>query len=364
MIKEWTSSWNPFNSAKVLIHREHLEACVTKEFLPPITVSLDPSNVCNFDCIWCNAFEIMQKNNRMISEDHLIKLADFFADWGIKSVCIAGGGEPFMNPGTNNLLYRLKENEVGCAAVTNGSLLDGESIDAISRTCRWAGFSMDAGCNETYLKVKGISSRKMFKIVTNNIEKLTSKIRDTNSSCEVGYKFLLHPFNALEIFEAAKLAKSLGVHDFQLRPVGWDNLSKTEGSLNFDKLIDKVNEQLEKARSLETDDFFVYGIRHKFGEKFERKVRFNNCVASPLATLVFGADGNCNICIDHRGQDEFVLCSHYPNPDNILKFWGSQAHVKILESIDPNECPRCTICSYNEIVEQAFIEDKMCKDFI
>ena len=43
----------------------------------------------------------------------------------------------------------------------------------------------------------------------------------------VAYKYLMQPLNALEIYDAAKLAKSIGVNDFHLRPVGWDNLTKT-----------------------------------------------------------------------------------------------------------------------------------------
>lgn len=365
-MKEWSNQWNPFNSAKVLLWRKHFEGCAALNFLPPVTVATDPSNKCNFDCIWCNAFEIMQKDQVNLPEDHLLRLADFYAEWGVKSTCIAGGGEPFMNPGTGKMLLRLKENGVGAAPVTNGLLLTDEIIDIIARTSRWVGISMDAGCNKTYMRVKGVSNPKIFEQVLENITKLTKRIKELGTECEVGFKFLLHPLNAREILTAVKLAKSLGVHDFQLRPVGWDNIPKTKGrdNINFSSLVDEIDYQIKQAMTLEDNNFFVYGIRHKFKSNFQRKVNFERCWASPIATFVFGADGNCHLCLDMRGREEMILCSHYPDPHEVLKHWNSERHKKILQNVIPKKCPRCTIGPYNEIVEQVIIKDRMCRDFL
>ena len=362
-MKEWTNQWNPFNSAKALLHREHFEACAKQDFLPPVTVSTDPSNRCNFDCIWCNAFEMMQKKCPDLSEDHLLRLADLYAEWGVKTTCVAGGGEPFMNQATGKFLLRLKENGVGCAPVTNGSLLTDELIEIIAKTCRWCGISVDVCYSDTYMKIKGISDSKIFGKVLDNIAKLTKHIRETDSDCEVGYKYLLHPLNSREIYYAAELAKSLGVNDFQLRPVGWDNIYKTKSEHDIyytPSMLDSINSQIEAAMSLENENFHVYGIRHKFRPDFQRKVNFKKCWASPIATLTFGADGNCYLCLDMRGREDMILCSHF----DILKYWNSDRHKKMLQNIDPLKCPRCTIGPYNEIVEQVFIEDRMCRDFL
>ena len=50
-MREWTNPYNPFNSMKVLIWREHLEGIVRQEFLPPVTADTDPTNLCNYNCI-------------------------------------------------------------------------------------------------------------------------------------------------------------------------------------------------------------------------------------------------------------------------------------------------------------------------
>lgn len=363
-MREWNNPWNPFNSAKVLVWREHLEGCAKLDFLPPVSVDTDPSNICGFDCIWCNAFQYMQGKKYSIPGDHLLKLADFYAEWGVHSTCVSGGGEPFTNKGIGSFLLKLKENGIESGPITNGSLLNDELIDIIARSCRWFGISMDAAYNETYMKVKGIKNPLIWTRVLENISKLTKRVKELGTKCDVCYKFLLHPINAFEIFKAAQLAKSLGVKDFHLRPVGWDNVLKTKGKdkIDFQSLMLKINDQIEAAMTLEDENFHVFGIRHKFQPDFQRKVNFSKCWAAPLI-LTFGADGNCHLCFDIRGRKDLILCSHYPDPYEVLKHWNSERHKKILQSIDPQKCPRCTFGPYNEVVEKVFQQDSMCRFF-
>jgi len=363
-MREWTNPYNPFNSMKVLIWREHLEGIVRQEFLPPVTADTDPTNLCNYNCIWCNAYDYRTQGKYTIPESHLIKLADFYKEWGVYSTCVAGGGEPLLNPGLNAFLERLHQNGIESGVITNGSLMTDEHIDTIARACRWCGFSMDAGLSETYAEVKGISDKKYFYRVVENIRKLTKKVEELGTNCDVAYKFLLHPLNALEVFKAAELAKSIGVKDFHLRPVGWDNLTitKGKGQISFDNLLGQIDKQIEASMRIENEHFHFYGIRHKFNPHLKRKVNFTRCWAPPLLAT-FGADGKCHLCFDLRGYNELIMCNHYPDPREVLKFWGSQAHKDMMKKIDPKACPRCTFGPYNEIIEQVFMKDNMCRYF-
>ncbi|MHA1988973.1 MAG: radical SAM protein [Promethearchaeota archaeon] len=366
MDKEWSSQWNPFNSAKALLWRKHLEGCAKNKFLPPVTVSVDPSGKCNFNCIWCNAYEYMQSCKDNIPTNHLISIAKFLHIWGVKSVCVAGGGEPLLNNATKDFLLHLHANNIDAALVTNGSLFDEDTIDIAARTCRWVGFSMDAGTNSTYMIVKNINDANIFDAVCENISKLAHKIKAFHSKCDIGFKFLLHPLNAKDIFTAANLAKSLGANDFQLRPVGWDNLLKTQNKkqLNYSDLYKLIDDEICRAMELECDSFHVYGIRHKFNRDFSRKISFSKCWAAPLAALAFCSDGNCYHCIDLRGIKKHILCQHYPDPYTIFHYWNSEEHKKQIREIIPSNCPRCTIGPYNEIIEQVILDDKMCRDFL
>lgn len=363
-MKEWNNPYNPFNSMKALVWREHFEGIAKQKFLPPITTDTDPTNLCNYKCIWCNASDYISQGKHTIPEDHLIKLADFYKEWGVKSSCVAGGGEPLLNPGLNSFLERLHKNNVENGVITNGSLMTDEHIEVIARTSRWCGFSMDAASGDTYAKVKGINDKKFFNKVVENIRKLTKKCEEYESNCDVAYKYLLHPLNAKEIFKAAELAKSIGVKDFHLRPVGWDNLTSTKdkGKLSFSDLMNDINEQIKAALKLEDENFHFYGVRHKFNPHMKRKIRFSRCWAPPLLAT-FGADGKCHMCFDMRGRKDLILCNHDPDPREILKVWGSQFHKDMISRIDPKTCPRCTFGPYNEMVEQVFLKDNMCVNF-
>jgi len=365
-MEEWKNPYNPFNSMKVLVWSEHLEGMMKQDFLPPVQVDTDPCNRCNYDCIWCNAFLNMKKSDAIMTEEHLLKLADFYAEWGVKSTCISGGGEPLLNKGIKKFLLRLKENGVDAGIITNGYFLNEELDEVIAETCRWIGISMDAGTSETYMKIKGITNEKAFRKVISNIEKLILTIKDKKdkSNCDVAYKYLLHPLNSQEIFIAAQLAKSIGIKDFHLRPVGWDNIMKTlrKDPIDFTPLLEDIDKQTEESMKLEDDNFHFYGIRHKFKPNFQRKVNFSRCWASPLV-LTFGADGNCHLCFDIRGRQDLILCSHSPDPREVLKHWNTPRHKEILKNIKVENCPRCTFGPYNEIVEKVFIKDTMCRYF-
>ena len=358
-MREWTNSYNSFNSFKALMWREQFEGIAKQEFLPPVSVDTDPINACNYNCIWCNATEYMKNGKGGLSESHLIKLADFYKGWGVHSTCIAGGGEPLLSKGLIPFLERLNKNGIESGIITNGSLMDKDIIKAMAKYCRWVGISMDAGSSLTYAKVKGIKYPSMFHVVLDNIDELINKIHTDNSKCEVTYKFLLHPLNSNEIYLAVQWAKRLGVDSFHLRPVGWDNIGK-EGDIDFS--IDSINAQLEEAFSLEDDSFKIYGVRHKFDPNMKKKVNFKRCWASPLIAT-FGADGNCHMCFDMRGKEEFILCEHDPDPAEILKVWNSAFHKSMIDHVKIEECPRCTFGAYNEMVEQVFIGDRMCRYF-
>jgi MoaA/NifB/PqqE/SkfB family radical SAM enzyme len=318
----------------------------------------------------CNANDIIHQDTeeKEMTEGHLINLSDFIASWrdkdgnGPKSACIAGGGEPLMNKNIASLLERMLKNNLESGLITNGSLLNDELIKIIAHTCRWVGFSMDASKSETYNKIKGISGDLFFK-VQENIRKLNKYIQENSLQCETTYKFLIHPNNISEIYDATAIAKDLGCSCIHARPVGWLNLSKIKDKEPLTYNTQEISTHIERALSLEDEHFKVYGISHKFTqEKVEPKKNFSRCWAIPILPT-FSADGWVYTCFDMRGRKDLRLCRHYPNLEEVAKFWGSEKHVQIIRSIDIKKCPRCTFTIYNELIEKVIIDDKMCRYF-
>jgi len=356
----WDSPFNPFNSDKILLWRQHLEGMATGKLLPPVTIDFDPTNRCNSGCIWCNSLMFRQKYPVGMDTDHMIELAKFYGKWGIKSACVAGGGEPTLNPGTAEFLYHMSKNKVKTGFITNGIEMSEDQRVSVVDNCSWCGFSIDAGDQKSF---KAVHQVDKFDQVIQNLKDLVELKKEKKSNIEITYKFLLHPLNAKTILKGATLAKILGVDMFQARPVCWDNLydQTIREPIDYKSVIDIINNQMEEASQLTDDKFKFYGIRHKFGENMERILNFKKCRATPIMA-VYCADGTVQMCHDMRGKKEWILCRH-DDPYEILKVWGSKKHLDMMNSIDPTKCPRCTFQRYNEVIENVIIEDKMCRDF-
>jgi len=368
-MEEWTNPWNPFNSAKVLLWKEHLEGCAKEDYLPPVSVDIDPANKCMFDCPHCNAWDMILNSGKIMGEKHMIKLVDLLADWRDSthykvpnSACVSGGGEPYMNKNINSLFEHMHYKGIEIGPISTGFLLTDEDIDIVAKTCRWFGFSVDAAFSHTYKKIKGIKKEEAMEKVIHNMKKLVNRIEYYGTNCDIAYKFLLTPDNALEIYDAIKIAKNIGVKDFHLRPAGWDNLSKVKEKPDYSKYINKINAQIKAGMKLETKNFRVFGIRHKFNPDFSKKINFSRCWAIPILPT-FGADGNVHTCFDMRGRKDLILCRHDPDPSEILKVWNTDFHKNMIRKIKIENCPRCTFGSYNEIIEKVIIEDSMCRAF-
>jgi len=378
--REWSdkSKYNSFNSYKGLTyHTTHYipiaEWWNKKEGakLPaPVELSLDPCHVCNFKCGHCNAQrylvlhpEEVPADKKIMTEEHLKRLIDFCAEWGIRAVCIGGGGEPLMNRNVWHMPSYIVSKGMKCSFATNGSLIN-EEIAKEMMNCRWVGVSVDAATPETFEKVHGVN---LFDRVIENLKLLVKIKRETGSKIDLSYKFLINPLNWNEIYDACKLAKEIGVRDFHARPADLER-KDFEQAMKLNYNIEEIQNLFQKCHELEEGDKFrVFTVMHKYNPEFRIMHTFKSCVSSPLM-LQACSDGNVYVCADHRIEPRFQLVSHFPNPEEILKIWGSDRHRETLKSIGVNEeCGRCTYGEYARQIEELALgvneEDPLCCDF-
>lgn len=367
-MREWADhdKYNSFNSYKGLLYADWYRAIRDHKLLPPIEASIDPIHACNLKCKHCNIdrYRYESEHPQMMSRDHLLSLITFLSDWGVKANCFGGGGEPCMNAALGDALYHSLDCGMDSAVSTNGTIMPDSLADAVADTCRWIGISVDASTRETYGALKGRGD--MFPKVIANIEKLV-EMNALECLCDINYKFLISPINQHEIFSACQLAKSLGVRDFQARPMDYNHqgMGMLRGTLG-DFNMGIIREQLEKCHEIAADDFHVYTPTHKFDANFHSgKKQFLNCYASCLI-IQLCADGNVYYCIDQRHNKRLLLGTHYPDPSEILNFWGDDRHLCLIYGGQPLECDtRCTLGPYCSQCERLFIndDDPMCITF-
>ena len=377
--QEWAdkSKYNSFNSYKGLTWFESHYKPIAKWFkgegeLPaPIELSLDPAHLCNFKCGHCNAQrylainpEEVPRDRKVMTQEHLEHLVDFCADWGVRGVCIGGGGEPLMNKNVWTLPSYISKKGMQSSYATNGSLIN-EQVAEEMMNCRWVGVSLDSGTREVFEKVHEVD---YFEKVSDNLRLLVkTKEKNPQSKLDISYKFLIRPDNWQDLEVAWKLAKDMGVRDFHARPVDLERKDFTAaGQLNYD--MDAIKELFNRCHQIEDgDNFRVFTVMHKYDPNFKVEHTFKNCVSSSLM-LQACSDGNVYVCADHRIEDRFKLCDHSPNPEEIKKFWGSEEHRDLLKSINVDkECGRCTYGEYARQIEEVAMgsneEDPMCVNF-
>lgn len=369
-MNEWSSKWNPFNSDKLMAHLYRWKKIQRdKEIPPPVLVTIDPTNVCNLKCIWCNSKYLQDRNANQLSEETMNEMADFLKGWknnnfGLEAVCIAGGGEPTMHKGLGKFIDRLVNNGIKVGIVTNGINLD-KYEDYLSK-CSWVGVSIDAGTSVTYKKLKGVD---YFEKIKENIRKLNETkglLGMSGQGHGISYKYLLHPENVKEVYQAATIAKEIGCRNMHIRPVGnpWDR--KIDSIFSYGD-IKEFEEQIEKSRKLEDKNFRIFGITHKFDGNFNRANEFKECYAIFMTAdfLPPTSKGKFNfgLCCDRRGDSRLTL-EDLNNFDCVKKFWGSKEHWKMFDKIKVKECPRCTYQPHNIIYEKAIKEDNLTYDFI
>jgi len=369
MSEEWSEKWNPFNSDKLIAHVYRWSKIEKGKPIPnPILVTIDPTDVCNLKCIWCNSEYIQKYNSSSMTKETLLKIADFLSEWKVEAVCVAGGGEPLLNQNTSFFIDRCIENGIKVGVVTNGFFID-KHLDSLSK-CDWVGVSIDAGTPETYTKLKGVN---VFNKVINNMKLLINYKKESNLMKEgqgygVTYKFLLHPFNVEDVYKATKIANEIGCKNMHIRPFGepWDKLGKIEDKFTYSD-IQEFKEQLTKARILENKKFRVFGITHKFNGDFRKKNEFKECHAIFMTGVFMPPSGTGNFdygfCCDRRGDKKLTLYN-LKEPNEIKKIWGSKKHWEIFNEIKVNKCPRCTYQPHNIIFEKVIKENNTTYQFI
>lgn len=392
--KQWSDEFNPFNSMKMFAHVDRWSNIKRGARLPPpVSVTVDPINSCNLSCVWCNAkyrLDYMKgdsrvrpfangerssplKSNNMLSESTLDEILDFFSDWGVKTVCIAGGGEPLLNRYIGSFINKAPRKGIETGIVTNGYYLD-KYMDSLVN-CTWVGVSIDSATEQTYEKLKG---RPGLEKVLAGSKKLVRYSFDNNSILNqfgqghgLSYKYLLHPGNVHEVYHAAELAKQTGFRNLHIRPYdqSWDNINHLFNISFTDAELAEFQTQLTKAYKLEDSYFKVFGVTHKFNGKFNRNNDFKNCYAifmqgvfMPPSDQTKGKFDYC-VCGDRRGDSELTLFN-LNSPKEILDFWGSSEHWKMFDKIKVDNCPRCTAIVPNKIYEKAILVDNCTYNFM
>ena len=357
---EWSnqSRYNSFNSYKGLAYYEFYKSLVLwmdgkGELPPPVEVNLDPIAACNLRCYFCNSQRYLKVGEtRELPIGYILELVGFLAQWGVKGLCISGGGDPSLHPRIHEAVLLAQRRGLQISFVTNCVHLPLDLLNALM-ACRWVGVSVNAATRETYHTIMG---RDYFDKAVNNLKSLVEMKHETGSRVDIGCNMLILPENVGEIYQTCRLAKKIGAQDFHLRPADLERKDYQGKLSSFD--IADIEKQFALCHEETTEDFRVFTTTHKFAPDLRVMHQFKQCLASPLILPIL-SDGNAYLCVDHKMEQRFRLGSG----QDILKWWGSDKHRQLIKGVNVEECSRCTLGEYNRQIEDAVILDGMCLAF-
>jgi MoaA/NifB/PqqE/SkfB family radical SAM enzyme len=327
---------NPFLAEKFLwnYNKKDLKQLVSDKWYrtPPVSVEIDPTNVCNSDCVWC-MFDEYRMNNQVTMPPDIMKRVIFeLGDIGTKTITFTGGGEPFCNTASfPDAFYWVLEAGMKVGIVTNGVGAE-PYIDDIGKTCSFCRFSIDAAKPETYEK---LHRSNKFNTVIDNVRSLKNKY----PKLDVGMAFLVHPDNYTEVSDFINIGNDIGVDYVEFRPVWMPGkpISK-EIALN-------VIEQIKNTPTKESTR--VFARLGRFQEHIDGDKGFSECLATPLVGVI-GADMNVYLCCQTRGEPYFILGNI--NKSSFSEIWWGEQRKKIVNGIDINKCPPCRYNTYNKVL--------------
>lgn len=154
MVKE--KSWINRNQRKNLRDIIPLET--------PLSLEVEPTGYCNFQCSYCNhsLCKEKQRPTKYLSLDLYKKFVSDAKEFPnkIKTVTLAGGGEPLLNNDIYEMISLTKEIANETCILTNGSLLNKERIHKL----------IDSGLDTLRVSLQGICKEDYKKVCNFNID--------------------------------------------------------------------------------------------------------------------------------------------------------------------------------------------------
>ena len=298
----------------------------------PLQVQIVPSNRCNQRCSFCAYRQPDYLSNQRFSDDQLlsyekiIETLDSFVEMGVKAVQYTGGGEPLVHPKIKEIFKETKARGLEVSLVSNGMALDEDLCDILGDAA-WVRISIDSASADVYSMIRKVSY-KMFEKTKNNIAEL---VRYKRTSI-IGIGFVVNKENYHEIYDAAVMAKELGVDNFRISAA-----FTTMGYSYFDTFLEDAKELSKKAESLSDSKFTVFNLfNDRVKDAFEGTQDYNNCSIKDLLSYI-GADYNVYTCCTLAYNDAGNIGSI--KDQTFKELWESKEKIAMYD--DHRPCDRC-----------------------
>ena len=264
--------------------------------LPPLHIRIKPTNRCNHHCRYC-AYRVegLQLGRDMrpkdqISREKMLEVVEDIINIGVKAVTFSGGGEPLCYPHFQEILRILAGSPVRFAALTNGTLLNGEVAELFARHGTWLRISMDGWDDESYGRYRGAGPNEYTRIMDN-----IKAFKNLGGACRLGVSLVIDRENAARVHECIGKLRDAGVDSVKIGPCIVSNDAQANNRYH-DPVFLRVKEQIRQAiGAYANKDFEIFDSYHELDGKFNKDYHW--CPYQQILPVI-AADLNVYTCQD------------------------------------------------------------------
>lgn len=300
----------------------------------PFVVELDPTTACNLACHDCISASLLNQGG--IDGARLLLLAEEFVKNGVRAVVLIGGGEPMAHPKFSALVGALHAGGIKVGVTTNGTLIE-RHMEACAEQTSWLRVSVDAGSSEVFNVFRPHASGKsQFDLVIRNMSELAKRKKGI-----LGYSFLLLSkydaegrlvaTNAVDIENAARLAKNIGCDYFELKPAFDMMHFLQQQDLS---VVSIVNNALDAIHKLADDAFRVVApltLDDALKGIGTQQKAYNRCLTAELRTLI--TPSGAYVCPYHRGNLNMKIGDI--SKTSLTELWNGEQRARVMARVDP-----------------------------
>lgn len=349
------------NPHKIFHHIDRIHELWATGDTRPVHMTIGLTNHCNHTCPWCyinwnqaGALSLRSGNGeagkKVINADmRLIEATLEAKELGLKAVTIVGDGEPTLHKNIVEYLDILHGGGLDIGIFTNMGMKQPEIVEALAKTCFFVRCSIDSMRAEVHKKFHGLDD---FDLVIDNIRRLIAR-RGDNPYPIIGVQYVTNEENYLDLPEAARFYRDLGVEYLTIKPMYKAVLNPAHEKNKLD--YGDAERLMREAESHSTDTFKVYAKYSQFSEILNNETNggryYKKCQATPLSPYL-DEDGNVEMCGNLKGRG-FTMGNIYES--SFQEIWQSERRQDCLRRIDLLKCPAgCKLDPLNKVLWDAF----------
>jgi len=303
--------------------------------LYPLYIEISPAGVCNHACNFCAIDFVLAENAKnkvapLLDADIMAFRLPEMGALGVKSVMFAGEGEPLLHKRIDDMVMWSRMGGMDVAFTTNATLL--HKLERVAQ-CTWIKASVNAGTEETYMRVHKAKKGDWERVWTNLAEAVKRK-----GSCTIGAQMVMLPENEHEVDEFQRRCADAGLDYGVVKPY-----SQHKYSLN--KADWKPIAMPAAAGKLVVREVAAATTEHPY----------TKCSATPMLWAYLMASGDLYSCSAYLLDDRFNLGNlQY---DTFQKVWeGEKRRANweyVTKELDIHECRvNCRQARVNEYLSQ------------